>query len=142
MKCSNDALLTVQRSKQWIQKMVYILAADKYFKYPNGRKTRVIYIGTTGKSAGRPATSAVGKASDAFANLRGVRRIDVHIVTCQQRKAVQTWKHLESALLAAFRGRYFQLPTYNRKKGSVKYAEDIILFQRKALDNVLKRFES
>lgn len=140
IKCSSDALLTVQRSKQWDKRMVYILAADKPFKYLNGRRTQIIYIGTTGTGARRPATSAVDKASEAFASLRGVRQIDVHIVTCRGRQAVQTWKHLESALLAAFRDRYFQLPKYNRKKGSVKHSEDISLFRRKALEDLLKRF--
>ena len=120
--------------------MVYVLSADKSFKYSNGRRTRIIYIGTTGKGARRPATSAVDKASEAFANLRGVRQIEVHIVTCQRRRAVQTWKHLESALLAAFRDRYYELPRYNRKKGSVAHAEDVSLFRRKALESLLKRF--
>lgn len=120
--------------------MVYVLAADRSFKHSNGRRTRIIYIGTTGKGARRPATSAVDKASEAFANLRGVRQIEVHIVTCQRRRAVQTWKHLESALLAAFRDRYYQLPRYNRKRGSMGYAEDVSLFRRKALENLLKRF--
>lgn len=120
--------------------MVYVLAADKSFKYSNGRRTRIIYIGTTGQGARRPATSAVDKASEAFANLRGVRQIEVHIVTCQSRRAVQTWKHLESALLAAFRDRYYELPRYNRKKGSVAHAEDVSLFRRSALESLLKRF--
>jgi len=121
--------------------MVYVLAADKRFNHPSGLRTRIIYIGTTAKGAGRPAASAVNKASMAFGKLRGVRKIEVHIVTCQRRKAVQTWKHLESALLATFRDRYFQLPKYNRKKGSVRHAEDVTLFRRKALENLLKRFE-
>ncbi|HEV2136498.1 MAG TPA: hypothetical protein VGR47_19920 [Terracidiphilus sp.] len=83
----------------------------------------------------------MNKASAAFGNLWGVRRIDVHIVNSQRRQAVQTWKHLESALLAAFRDRYFQLPKYNLKKGSVKHADDIRLFRRNALENLLKQFE-
>src|SRR5579872_5193437 len=102
--CSRDALLTVQRSRQWNRRMVYLLVADRSFKYSNGRRSRIIYIGTTGKGARRPATSAVDKASEAFANLRGVKKIEVHIATCPGRKAMKTWRHLESALLATFRG--------------------------------------
>jgi len=120
--------------------MVYVLVADRSFKYSSGRRTRVIYIGTTGKGGHRPATSAIEKASEAFSQLRGVRKIDVHIVTCQSRKAVRTWKHLESALLAVFRDRYWKLPEYNRKKGSVPHTEDISLFREEALMSVLKRF--
>jgi hypothetical protein len=140
VKCSKDALLTVERSRQWNRRMVYVLVADRSFKYSNGRRSRIIYIGTTGKGARRPATSAVDKASEAFANLRGVKKIEVHIATCRGRKAVKTWKHLESSLLAVFRDRYWKLPEYNRKKGSVRFAEDVDLFRTKALLEILQRF--
>jgi hypothetical protein len=120
--------------------MVYVLVADRSFKYLSGRRTRIIYIGTTGKGAARPATSAVNKASEAFTNIRGVRRIEAHIVTCQARKAVRTWKYLESALLAVFRDRYWKLPEYNRKKGAALHGEDVSLFREKALISILQRF--
>ncbi len=121
--------------------MVYILVADKAFKYSNGRRrSRIIYIGTTGKGARRPATSAVDKSSEAFNDLRGVRKIEVHIASCGGRQAVQTWKHLESSLLAVFRERYWGLPKYNRKKGSVRYVEDVDLFRTQALEDIIRRF--
>jgi hypothetical protein len=141
VKCSKDALLTVKRSKQWKQRMVYILIAkNKSYKYPNGRKSQIIYIGTTGKGAQRPATSAVNKASEAFSDLRGVKEIEAYIATCTGRRAVRTWENFESSLLAVFRDRYWKLPTYNRKKGSHKFAEDVSMFRRAALEKILLRF--
>jgi hypothetical protein len=142
VKCSTDALLTVKRSKQWSRtnRMVYILTAKKPLKYPNGR-SRIIYIGTTGKGTRRPATSAVDKASEAFGELRGVREIEAYIVT-RTRRAVRTWEHLESSLLAIFLGRYLQLPKYNKKRGSIRYAEDVTLFKRKTLEQILSKFAS
>jgi hypothetical protein len=140
VKCSNDALLIVKRSRQWKKRMVYILVAKKSYKYPSGRRSQVIYIGTTGKGVRRPATSAVDKASDAFSELRGVREIEAYIATCGGRRAVRTWLHLESSLLAVFRERYWGLPKYNKKKGSVRFAEDVSLFRRKALEKILLRF--
>src|SRR5580692_11340335 len=101
-KSSKTPLLTLTRSHQWTEKMVYILAANKFYKYKNGR-SRILYIGTTKKGGNRPAASAVNKASEAFYKLQGVKTIDVHIVTCTPRKAMQTWKLLESALLNTFR---------------------------------------
>jgi hypothetical protein len=77
--------------------MVDILVANKAYKYPSGRRSQVIYIGTTGKGAERPAVSAVNKASEAF-ELRGVKTIEVYIVTSGARKAVKTWLHLEALL--------------------------------------------
>jgi hypothetical protein len=141
VKCSKEPLLTVKRSKQWSQtkRMVYILTAKKPLKYPYGR-SRIIYIGTTGKGTRRPATSAVDKASEAFGELRGVREIETYIVTSGTRKRVPTWQHLESSLLAVFVGRYHRLPWYNKKRGSIRYAEDVTLFKRKALEQIILRF--
>jgi len=120
--------------------MVYILVANKSYKYESGRRSRIIYIGTTGVGASRPAASAVGKASEAFANLRGVRKIEVHIATCQARRATRTWLQLESALLATFRDLHYELPRYNKKKGSYRFGEEVSLFQRRALEKMIQQF--
>jgi len=141
VKCSKISLLTVQRSSQWDRRMVYILVANKTYKYPSGRRSRIIYIGTTGKGAGRPATSAVEKASEAFTELRGVKKIEVHLATCRGRKRMKTWEHLESALLATFTGLHFRLPIYNNRKGSIDYMEDIRFFRQKALKKLVLQFE-
>ena len=137
VKSPKQALLTITRSRQWTDKMVYILAANKPHKYGNGR-SQILYIGTTKKGAGRPAASAVNKASAAFYNLRGVKTINVHLVTCSPRKAMQTWRRLESALLDAFRSRYFQLPRYNKVRPTTKEG----LFSTKALAKIIDRFDA
>src|SRR5271157_5701166 len=113
IRSSKTSLLTLTRSRQWTDKMVYILAANRFIKYSNGR-SRIIYIGTTKKGAGRPAASAVNKASKVFNKLHGVKTIEVHIATCGPRQAMQTWRRLESSLLDTFRKRYFELPKYNK----------------------------
>jgi hypothetical protein len=136
IKCSKKPLLTVTRSKHWTRKMVYLLLANKAYKYKNGR-SRIVYIGTTAQGAGRPATSAVDKASEAFANLHGVKTIEVHIVTCSRRKATQSWKELESALLYTFRNLYFELPTYNKQRG-----RESKFFKRSALEKSILQFAS
>jgi hypothetical protein len=140
IKCSKTSLLSVERSSQWNRRMVYLLVANKSYKYDSERRSRIVYIGTTGNGAHRPATSAVDKASNAFAELRGVKKIEVHIATCPGRKSMKTWRHLESALLATFRGLHFELPPYNKKKGSVRHMEDIKLFRREALQKLILQF--
>lgn len=137
IKCSKSSLLTVTRSSQWTARMVYILTANKYVRYPNGR-SRIIYIGTTKKGAGRPAASAVNKASQVFGKLHGVKTIEVHIATCRPRKAMQTWKHLESSLLDSFRRRYFQLPKYNKVRPKPRDG----LFRDKALATLIDQFDA
>lgn len=140
IRCTKESLLTVRRSKRWTRRMVYVLAANKAFKYKSGRKSHVIYIGTTGKGGNRPATSAIQKASEAFSELRGVKEIRVHIATSKGRKAMKTWEHLESALLATFRDLHYELPKYNKRKGSVAHTEDINLFRLKALKAIILQF--
>ena len=140
VRCTKDSVLTVQRSRRWKRRMVYLLIANKSYKYKSGRRSHVIYIGTTGKGAHRPATSAVDKASEAFSDLRGVKEIRVHIATCRGRKAMRTWEHLESALLATFRELHWELPKYNKRKGSVNHTEDIRLFRLRALQKLIFRF--
>jgi hypothetical protein len=135
VKTSKQALLTLTRSRQWTDKMVYILAANKSHKYKNGR-SRILYIGTTKKGADRPAASAVNKASEAFYKVRGVKTIDVHVVTCSPRKAMQTWRRLESSLLDVFRNKYFELPKYNRVRPTAIEG----LFATKALDKIISKF--
>lgn len=140
VRCTKNALLTVQRSSRWNKRMVYILVANKSYQYDSGRRSHIVYIGTTGKGACRPATSAVDKANEAFKDLRGMKEIRVHIASCRGRKAMRTWEHLESALLATFRDLHWGLPKYNKRKGSVKHAEDIRHFRLKALQKVILQF--
>ncbi|MBZ5704679.1 MAG: hypothetical protein LAN63_04950 [Acidobacteriia bacterium] len=117
MKRSKKPSLTLLRSRQWDKKkMAYILVADKSYKPASGLRSRVIYIGTTAKGAGRPAASAVNKASQVFYRDRGVKVIEVFIVTCQGRQATPTWKLLEAALIHTFWNIHHQIPKYNKKK--------------------------
>jgi len=138
IKSSKTSLLTITRSPLWIKNMVYILALaeNKFWKYRNGR-SRIVYIGTTKTGAGRPAASAVNKASQAFGTLRGVKTIEVHIPTCRGIKSSPTWRHLEASLLDAFRNRYYQLPKYNKVRPKSKKA----LFVTNALAKLIDKFD-
>jgi hypothetical protein len=138
VKCTKNSLLTVLRSSRWKRRMVYILVANKSYKYKSSKRSHVIYIGTTGKGIHRPATSAVDKASEAFSELHGVKEIKVHIASCRGRKAMRTWKYLESALLVVFRDTYYELPKYNKQRGN---EEDIRLFRRRALQKIIDQFK-
>jgi len=143
IRSSKTALLTLTRSPRWSNKMVYILTANKHQRYRGtdsktvGR-SKIIYIGTTKTGAGRPAASAVNKASEVFYHLHGVRTIDVHIVTCGTNGIHHAWKKLEAALIDAFRQKYFQLPKYNKVRP--KPIEG--LFSPGALRKLITRFEA
>jgi hypothetical protein len=140
IRVTDEPLLVVRRSRRWKKHMVYILVTDMSFKHRSGARSHIVYIGTTGKGGRRPATSAIDKASAAFYELRGVKEIRVHIATSKARKAVRTWEHLESALLAMFRQIHWELPKYNKRKGSFGNTEDIELFREKALKKMILKF--
>jgi hypothetical protein len=135
MKCSKKPSLTLLRNRQWDKKkMAYILVADKSYKTTSGLRSRVIYIGTTAKGAGRPAASAVNKASQVFYRDRGVKVIEVYIVTCRGRQNTQTWKLLEAALIHTFWNIHHQIPKYNKKKPA--HVDGV--FGQRALEKIIR----
>jgi hypothetical protein len=144
---SPKLLLTLERLHNPSDRMVYILAADRYLRYkyrPHEAassktvgRSQILYIGTTKKGASRPATSAVNKASEGF-RLRGVRTIAVHVVTCATHNKKYTWRRLEAALLDAFQQRYYQLPKYNKVRPN--HVEG--LFGSNALQKIIAGFDA
>jgi hypothetical protein len=132
--------LTIQRSKHWKPRMVYILRADKRIKYARGR-SRIVYIGETTRGARRAGTSAVLKAMSAFGMgkqkdaLHGVRRIDAYPLTFNRRQSVKMWEKLELALLKTFRKMHNELPRYNKKGPRKRFSNKF--FREKGLENVL-----
>lgn len=141
VRVSPESALTVDRSRMWKKRLVYVLVANRRFKYPSGRRTYVLYIGTTGKGARRPAASAVEKAMAIFGDVRGVKQIGVYLLNSGSRRNVRTWEKLESALLAAFWQRYFSLPRENKRRGEYVNEEDIRYFRRDNLVNILRKLE-
>lgn len=122
-------------------RVVYLLAAPRPLKYRDG-KSRIVYIGTTGKGVDRIAKSVAYRAQNVLRR-RGLRELDVHIVSCGARPGMRSWEYLEDALLAAFRGLYHQLPNQNRQGKRLRWGEKLDrLFRRRAVERVLRHFEA
>jgi hypothetical protein len=85
--------------------------------------------------------SAVAKAMATFGDVRGVKQIGVYLLNIGSRRNVRTWQKLESALLAVFCQRYYELPKENKKRGEYVNEEDIRYFRRENLLNVLRLLE-
>jgi len=133
--------MTVYRRVLKHKKLVYVLAARNPLKYQNGR-SRILYIGTTKKGISRIATS-VAHRSKKILNQRGVREMDVHVVSCEARPGLKSWGLLERALVAQFRSRYFEVPLCNtqlKNKRSNEHLDE--LFKPRALGKILSIFES
>jgi hypothetical protein len=118
-----------------------MLVANRSFKYRSGRRSHVLYIGTTKKGARRPAASAVEKALDVFGEFRGLKQLGVYVLNCDCRRNVRTWKDLESSLLAVFRQVYFELPKMNRKRGGYASDEEVRYFKTQHLREILRSLE-
>jgi hypothetical protein len=108
------AAITITDNRLWQKRMVYVVRASKKIRYPGGR-SRIVYIGETGKGKKRPASSAISKAERVFKKLRGMRFVTVHLVTCRGKNNVRTWEILEQSLLATFNSEYKGLPHYNQQ---------------------------
>lgn len=134
---SSNPAMTLFRSRYWVKRVVYILRADKPQKYSKGR-SRIIYIGESGRGIRRPTASAAAKANAAFGVLRGVKKIDVHLLTFRGKRSVRLWEELERGLLAAFQEKHDCLPCYNIQ-GKSFHVEDVKYFRLRRLRAVIER---
>ncbi len=127
-------VIKLARSRQLQKnKMAYILVCNKSYLTQSGRRTYIIYIGTTSQGAGRPAASAVNKASRFYKDF-GVKMIDVYVVTCQGQKNIRSWERLEAGLINAFWNIYHQMPKHNKKRPT--YIDGT--FSAKALEKIIR----
>ena len=144
--------MTVEKRRSWDQKLVYVLRADRRIKRYNGGKSneprryknggsRIIYIGETSvgeAKMARPAYSAVRKGARAFNEIRGVRKVEIHLVTAKKRKGVQKiWEKLERGLLAVFKEEYGHPPCYNKQGKGFKVEDVKAYFSRGRLKAII-----
>ncbi len=138
---NQNAVMSVHRKVLSKNRLVYILAARRPRRYAEGR-SRIVYIGRTGKGVDRIARSVAFRAQRVFGKLRQ-RRLDVHIVSCSSRAGMRSWEYLERALLAVFRGLYHELPLENRQGKKLRWGGKLDrLFRRRAVEKVLQYFEA
>ena len=116
-------------------RFVYVICAKKKFRYPWG-KSRIGYIGTTKRGARRVASSAVWKGEHLLSGY-GVKHLDVRIIRCHRKQAVETWRKLERALLLKFRELYGKIPVANKAGGRMKWKDERKYFKSSRLEHIL-----
>lgn len=117
------------------ERLVYVITADRFFKYPTGR-SRIVYIGTTKNGAARIAES-IAFRSDEVLSLHGVTEMSVRIATCTARQHVKTWHKLERALLLQFKDEYGSVPYCNDKGKSMVWTNELDYFTKARLSTIL-----
>jgi len=127
--------ITINRSAFRATKLVYVVRANKEFRYPWGR-SRIGYIGTTKVGAGRVATSAVAKGEELLGRY-GIKHLDLHIVTCGRLAGVETWLKLERALIIRFRESFGRVPQANSVGKLMRWRDEKRYFSEQKLDKII-----
>lgn len=131
--------MTVDRRAVRGSRVVYVICTPKPTKYPQ-KRSRIIYIGTTGTGVHRVASSMSYKAIDFLAQ-RGVSRLDVYLISCPPRPGLRSWLHLERDLLITFKFIYGQVPAGNKSGKNFTPGRLSNLFQWSRLVKVLASYE-
>ena len=118
-------------------RFVYVICAEKKLRYPWG-KSRIGYIGTTKRGARRIASSAVWKGEHLLLGY-GIKHLNVRIIRCRGRRAVETWRKLERALLLKFRERYGKIPLANKAGGRMSWDDEHKYFKSSRLEDILRQ---
>ena len=127
--------LTLSRTRSEEKHLVYVLLANRPFKYSYGR-SKVAYIGTTERGLKR-ITESVAKHADAILNNHGVTTLSTRFYTCRGRRRVQMWRKLERALIISFRERYGEIPQYNVHGRGWRWDGEDAYFGQKAVRKVI-----
>ena len=127
--------LEIRRLAIRTDKLVYALLTNRQLKYRYG-KSRVAYIGTTKKGASRIMQSAAKKAGELL-ELHGIKTLEAHIVTCERRQGVETWRKLERALILEFRSQFGEVPTGNKQGKAMKERDEFRYFQRNRIRSIV-----
>lgn len=118
-------------------RFVYIIRANKKINYRWG-KSRIGYIGTTKKGAGRIASSAVWKGENLLSG-HGIKHLEIMIIRCGRKQAVETWRKLERALLLKFRELFGDIPFANKAGSRLIWNDERKYFKNSRLEDILKR---
>jgi len=130
------AALSVARIRKPRQDLVYILCARRKLRYNRGR-SRIVYIGKTGRGLNRITESVAERAPKILA-LHGVASFAAHVLTATQQTGVKSALKLERALLIAFRDRFGSVPKCNSKGQRMKAADEFtVLFARSRIEAII-----
>lgn len=111
---NKDFLGLVTSSKR----IVYLIRGNKAQPYPWNRRSRILYIGRTGRTKGeRPIESSL-KRAPVILNRRGVRSLEIVHLSVPPVSGIRKGgiaKKLENACLLLFREHFGKWPEENRR---------------------------
>jgi len=129
--------LYVSRVADHADHLVYVFCCDKRLLYPNGKKSRIAYIGTTASGVWRLTSSAAERASQILGR-RGVESFYAYVLTCTPRQRIKTWHKLERALLLEFRELFGRVPICNTHGRKMKETDEFEYFARPRVIDIIE----
>ena len=130
-------IMSVEHVNLEDRRSVYVVSAGNRLSYPLGR-SKIVHISATKTGSDRILQSAAARA-DSILGLDGVRRFDVHVISCQHRENVKTWIKLKRAMLLEFRLLYGDVPICNVHSRRIRETDEFDVFSRARIRSVLLR---
>lgn len=93
-------------------RLVYMAISNRSLRYGKDF-SQIAYIGSTKNGVYRIGVSAADRAH--MLSKHGVQKLTFHVICCDGRQKMCTWKVLEAGLLDAFRETYGKLPEGNKR---------------------------
>jgi hypothetical protein len=128
--------VTVTRMVPRVEKLCYVVTANKIVAYNRGR-SKIVYIGATDKGLSQLVANVAHKTGEIFAN-HDMTHFEAHVVTCKAYGSVPTWYKLERALLLGFRDLHDAPPLCNSFGGGIKEEDEFSYFAYERIRNVLE----
>ena len=140
IKCDFDnPALIINRNAIKEEKLVYIGVANKKIKYSEfGKKSHIVYIGTTKKGSDRMLGSASHQGKKILCK-HGIKELKFFVVTCTKLQKVKTWHKLERALLITFRSMFGTVPQCNNQGNKMRWTDERDYFTEDRLKTVIKQ---
>ncbi len=141
LSLSKTSVMTLSRGALGADRLVYILAANKPIKYPQGR-SRIVYVGTTKRGVRRVASSVAHRA-EGILGRPGLKTVDAHLLTYSGRPGAQRlWAKLERAMLFIFKYEYGDIPILNKVGRNIWPGTEFKFFSRRALLKCIREFDA
>lgn len=139
---SPKPVLTMNRIALENKKLVYIACANKKLNNSTGRKSRIVYIGTTKNGLGRIGSSA-GAIADKLLfsedKIHGLNQIEFYVVYSKKgRQKTQYWKELERALILLHREYFGAIPIGCKHGKNLKWTNEGNYFNLELLRRTIR----
>jgi hypothetical protein len=136
------AAIVINREAILHERLVYIALANKPIRYrARGKKSRIVYIGTTEKGINRIAGSAAHRGRELLTQW-GIHQLSFYVVQIPRgRRGVRaSWEKLERALIQGFKDRFWEAPLLNKQGKNADWEQYYRYFPRDQVYRLIENY--